>query len=569
VILIIAVASPIVVALKIVLMILAAVVALSVVIVIHELGHFLTARRAGVKVEAFSIGFGPRIWGVKKGETDYRVSLFLFGGYVKMKGMESEGGKQPHEIEGGFFAAKPGRRALIAVAGPAMNVLLALAVFTLLCFTGRKVAQGFLESTVGYLEEKSPLRKVGIVPGDTILNINGQAVHEWKDVMGAVAFSPSNTVDLTIKHNGTILNKRISVERDEELGFRHLSIYPRMDSDKSEGLLVSEIEKGSLADELALRKGDRLFSLAGERLYHIDQFRELLLGNIGKEIELAVRRGAKRPRELTLSFRVPLPENGIQVTSVRKGSIAQQAGLRNGDVIVKASEHEIFTVSALAEVLSKNPGKKIKLEVLRGKHRRPEEEPPPPPTDTLLGADLKEGFPILGFVPDIVYGAKREDPFSATYFAVKNALLTLKGLMTRTVSTKGISGPVGIVGMIAKSILISFTTFLYFIGFLSANFAIINLLPIPIVDGGHIMFCGIEKVRKKPIPQKIMTALINVFFVLILAFFVFVTRNDIMKFFQGRGKESPDKKAKILWLNVPEAGVSRSADQGENSQPKQ
>lgn len=168
-------------------------------------------------------------------------------------------------------------------------------------------------------------------------------------------------------------------------------------------------------------------------------------------------------------------------------------------------------------------------------------------------------------MPGIVYEVKKEDPFTATHSAIRDALLTLKALVTRRVSTKGISGPVGIVGMIAKSISVSFTTFLYFIGFLKANFAVINLLPIPIVDGGHIMFCAIEKVRRKPIRQKTMTIIVNTFFILILAFFVFVTKNDIMRFFKGEPKEGERMKKVVLTFKVPEEGVGPPANQGNNT----
>ena len=540
-------------------MVLAAIIALSVVIIAHELGHFFTARRNGVKVEAFSVGFGPRLWGVKKGETDYRISLLLFGGYVRMKGMESEQGKEPHEIEGGFFAAKPGRRSLIAVAGPAMNILLALAVFTLLWFTGRKVPRGVLTTTIGYLEEASPARKAGFLPGDTILEVNGQTVHEWKDILGAVAFSAANTAELTVKRNGVTVRKTVSVELDKEVGYRDLRIYPRMD------LIVSEVEEGSLAKKVGLRKGDRLRRLAGERLYHIGQFREILRTNIGKQVDLLVSRETRRPRELPLSFAVPAP--GLGVKFVTKGSPAQKVGLRAGDLIVTAGSEKIPTAGALEDILNQNAGKVIKLKVERGQHPTTGHKPREAPEHNLLGAHLEVGFPTLGFVWDVAYEDKKENPFSATYSAVRNVVLTLKALITRTVSTKGISGPVGIVGMIAKSISISITTFLYFIGFLSANFAVINLLPIPIVDGGHIMFCAIEKVRRKPIRQKTMTALVNVFFVLILAFFLFVTRNDIVRFFKGRSQEGPGKKREIS-LKVPAAGVSLSADRGQTSPPE-
>jgi len=540
---------------KIVLMVVGAIIALSLVVIVHELGHFISARKAGVKVEAFSVGFGPKIRGIKRGETEYRLSLLLFGGYVKMKGMEPEEGKEPHEIEGGFFAAKPERRALIAFAAPLMNVLLALAVFTLLWFTGTKVPKGALTTTIGYLEEDSPARKAGLVPGDAILKVNGQPVEEWADVIGAMAFSTRNPVDLTASHNATIVERKVFLEWDREAGFRHPRIYRSME------IVVSEVKKGSLAEKLRLRKGDRLLSLAGERIYHIQQFGEILRDNIGKEVSLVLRRTTERPGELTISFTVPPPEDGIEVAFVEKGSSAAKARLKRGDIILRAARQEISTIRSFREVVNKSAGKRIKVEVMRAKTPTAAVELEPAPESTVLGAILQESFPILGFIPDELYGVKKENPLFATYSVIRNVVLTLKGLMSRTVSAKGISGPVGIVGWIAKSISVSFTTFLYFIGFISANFAVLNLLPIPIFDGGHIMFSAVEKIRGKPVRQRTMTAITNAFFVLIVAFFLFVTRNDVMRFFSG------GRKTQTLWLEVPGEGAPPSTPQQQNSPP--
>jgi len=548
--------------LKVVPMVLAAIVALGVVVIIHEIGHFISAKKAGVKVEVFSIGFGPKLFGVKKGETEYRVSLiFIAGGYVKMKGMEPEGDKPPQEIEGGFYAAKPGRRAIIAFAAPFMNVVLALVVFTFLWFTGTKVPQWVITTTIGFTEEGSAARKAGLGPGDTVLEVNGRAVQQWKDVIGAVAFSATNPVSLTVEHDGAVAKKDIFVEWDKEVGFRRLQIYPRVD------ILVSEVEKGSFAEKLGLRKDDRLVSLAGERLYHIDQFREILGKNVGKKVDLVLRRDDKSPGERTISFIVPKPEDEIGVRFVKKGSFAEKIGVKTGDLIAKVSGEKVTTIAGLRELLNSHAGQEIQMEVRREKKPSASPRLPQASGEMILGAQLEEAAPVLGFMPGVVYEVKKENPFSATYSAIRDALVTLKALVTRRVSTKGISGPVGIVGMIAKSISVSFTTFLYFIGFLSANFAVINLLPIPIVDGGHIMFCAIEKARRKPLRQKTMTIIVNTFFILILGFFLFVTKNDIVRFFKGEPREGQRMKKVVLTFKVPEEGLGLPAKEGQNPPP--
>jgi regulator of sigma E protease len=265
-------------------------------------------------------------------------------------------------------------------------------------------------------------------------------------------------------------------------------------------------------------------------------------------------------RKRTVSFVVPAPNEGIDVTTVERGSPAMKAGLKRSDVIVASEGQEVFTIGALKDILNANAGRKVKLEVLRGEKPGKTPDSVSVSKEELLGAGLRERVPVLGFVPGVVYGTRKEDPLVATYSAIRNVVLTLKALISRTVSTKGISGPVGIVGMIARSISVSFTTFLYFIGFLSANFAVINLLPIPIVDGGHMLFCGIEKVRGKPIRQKTMNIIVNVFFVLIVSFFLFVTWNDIGRILKGRSGETRGKQKKALWLDVPETRLPTPSD---------
>lgn len=536
-----------------ILLILAAILALGVVVIIHELGHFIAAKKTGVKVEAFSVGFGPKIWGIKKGETEYRISLILFGGYVKMKGMEGEEGKEPHEIEGGFFAAPPGRRAFIAFAAPAMNVLLALAVFTVLWLTGRKVPQEYLTTSIGYFEEGSPAREAGLRPGDTIVKVNDKPVHEWKDVLFGVAFSRTNPVALTVRRNGSTIEKEVLAQWDKAMGIRMLGIHPRMN------LLVGDVEKDSLAEKIGLRKKDKFVSLAGEQIYHIGQFKEILRANIGKQVSLVVSRDQDGSKNLTLSFTVPSPDEGITVASVKKGSAAAKARLRRGDVVVAANGQKVTTVAALREILNAHAGQEVRLRVLRPENGSLLPMLTAPGQNEVLGARLEEAFPVLGFIPDTTYGLKREDPFSATFSVIENVVKTLKGLVTRTVSAKGLSGPVGIVGWIAKSISISFTAFLYFIGFLSANLAVLNLLPIPVVDGGHIMFCAVEKIRKKPIRQKTMTIIVNVFVAFIVGFFLFVTWNDIKRFLGGASESTEEK---VVTLRVPEAGVSVPPESG-------
>ncbi len=276
------------------------VVVLGIMIVIHELGHHLVAKFFGVRVEVFSVGFGKRLWGFRRGDTDYRVSALPFGGYVKMSGenpMEERTG-DPAE-----FASHPRwQRILIALAGPAMNVLLAVAIMTGVYMVHYEHdASSEKPAVIGYVDPNGPGHTAGILAGDRIIRVGETHNPLWQDVQDALIrakLAPGKPLDITVQRGPEVINTKLLPAPRGQQELDYLGIVP------DEPIIVTSVLENSAADKAGLQDKDEIVSVNGQPMRSMYAVRAFMKQNGPAPLQLQIRRQSQL---LTLNV-TPLPE---------------------------------------------------------------------------------------------------------------------------------------------------------------------------------------------------------------------------------------------------------------------
>ncbi len=258
-------------------------VLIGVMIMIHELGHFWAARFFDVRVEAFSFGFGPRLFGFRRGDTDYRFCLILLGGYVKMAGeqISDDNVDDPRS-----FLAKPRwQRLIIAFAGPLMNVVLAVGLLTgLYMVKFQKVADEDMQAVIGHVIAGSPAAKAGIQDNDRIIRVDGKTNPTWEDVAIKEISSAYRPMYLTIERSGRHFETSVTPTLGERSGMGFAGW------DERGVIQLGAVEMGMPAEKSGLKKGDLLLTVNGQPIHSQIKFQELTKNSGGKPIEIEYQR---------------------------------------------------------------------------------------------------------------------------------------------------------------------------------------------------------------------------------------------------------------------------------------
>ena len=257
---------------------------LGVLVFVHEFGHYAVAKLCGVRVEVFSLGFGKRLWGFRRGDTDYRISLLPLGGYVKMSG---ENPMEARTGDPGEFTSHPRwQRFLIAIAGPAMNIILAIVVLTgVYAFHHEYPAFTKLPVNVFFINPGSPAEKAGIRPGDRIVKLDDVQNPTWDQALTTFALSPNQTVDVTLQRGSQTLNLKVvpeatGVERVGDAGIIPPEVF-------------GTLEPGFPAIQAGVHEGDILLAINGTPVRNTNEVAELLQGTKDKPVEATIWRDGK------------------------------------------------------------------------------------------------------------------------------------------------------------------------------------------------------------------------------------------------------------------------------------
>ncbi|HWE85795.1 MAG TPA: RIP metalloprotease RseP [Terracidiphilus sp.] len=464
----------------IVVAIIAFIVLIGVMVVVHEFGHFAVAKLCGVRVESFSVGFGPRLFGVKRGDTDYKVCLLPLGGYVKMTGESPEQNLQApgtpvaqQILEGGAGKAAesagsadydPGsftnhprwQRMLIGLAGPVANFILAFVLMAFYYAFINEVPQHQVTSAnVEWVVPDSPAAQAGFKTGDVIKSFDGVRNPDWMQVGNQAQLNLNQNVAVTVDRDGKTIPLTL-----------HIPSLPR-----------------------------------GEDAVDIS--------DAGIEPQF-----------------MPGP---ISVYDVSPGTPADQAGLKAGDLIVSVDGQQFHYVGTLQAYMKALPGKTLKLDVQRGGQHV---------TLNATPAKQPDASYRLGF--EAIKPPMRRDPqpmgvaiTKSKAFCVDNSTLiveVLGRLFTRQVAVSQLSGPVGIARMAGEAASMDgYQPKFGLAAAISINLGILNLMPFPILDGGLILLLLIESVLRHDISIHVKERIYQAAFVVLVVFFAFIIFNDVSK----------------------------------------
>jgi regulator of sigma E protease len=420
---------------------------LGVLVFVHELGHFLAAKRVGIRVLKFQLGFNPTVLSVRRGDTEYSVGALPLGGYVKMAGETPEEPRTGRSDE--FLSKTKWQRFQVLIMGPAMNIALALVLTTIVLYQGAEVpTYEDQPPVVGVVMPDSPAAKASIRPGDRILSVSGNGVDTWEQFYMAIASRANREVPIRILRDG------------QEVAINTTPVVP-----------------------------------PGQSRFEI--------GDIGV-----------------------LPNVHPHIPYVNAGEPGDRAGIKPGDVVLAVDGQPITFLSQLRSVIIKKPGQEITIGVLRDGQRLDIQAVPEKRGENgWLGIGLADDTKSIkpGVIEAIGMSFKKNLEYGTLIFQ------TVWGLLTRETSPKQLMGPVAIAQLSGESAQLGWIALFSLMSMISLNLGILNLLPIPVLDGGHIFIMALEGIARRDFSVKVKEKMLLAGFVVLMMLMVTVIYNDLTR----------------------------------------
>jgi regulator of sigma E protease len=426
--------------------ILAFVFVLGVLVFVHELGHFLAAKRIGIKVLKFQLGFNPTVFSVRRGDTEYSIGALPLGGYVKMAG------ENPDEPQSGgpeeFLSRTKWERFQVLIMGPLMNLGLAFILTAIVLYQGaERRAYEDQPVIVGSVEADSPAARIGIQPGDRVTSVAGREVNTWEDFYIAVGTRPGREISLTYVRAGNITTVNVTPVPSKESRFE--------------------------------------------------------IGDIGV-----------------------LPDVHPHIRTVSAGEPAERAGLKPNDVVLAVNGERITFSTDLKEAISKRPEQQISMSILRDGQELTILATPKRSGDIgLLGIGIADQTVSVepGLAGALAMSVEKNIQYSGLIFQ------TIGGLLTAETSPKQLMGPVAIAQLSGESAQLGWIALFSLMAQISLNLGLLNLLPIPVLDGGHIFIMAMEGVARRDFSSRMKEKMLLAGFVVLMTLMVTVIYNDLTR----------------------------------------
>ena len=504
----------------------------NLLIVVHEIGHFLAARWRGLYIEKFGIWFGKPLWKKTVNGVQYSLGSLPFGGFVALPQLA------PMDIIEGRAdidrAKLPPISALdkiiVAFAGPLFSFLLAVAFAIVIWAVGRPVSEAEATTIIGYVLPESPAAEAGLQAGDRVLAVDGKTVTRFggmseESISWRIVRSEGEKVSLVIERNGhrQTLEAKPAIPTTKpwmRKGFREIGILP------AETPMVHDVEKGSPAARAGLRPNDLILSVNNQPVYHILGIGEFIRDHQNEPLTLGVERDGKK-------IGLPFVPGNPRIDDVVKDSPASAAGLEKGDTVVAMNGQSVTSALVISEFVRHHAQHPITLSLLRGEKRFEVTLTPEIPKDDKVPRIGLVWADELGIVPDDYGKSSLRHPLPAEQ--IRASMLSIVSTVGAVASSKSdiklqhMSGPIMMMQVLYRMFESreGWRMALWFSVVLNVNLALLNLLPIPVLDGGHILLALIETVRRRPVNMRVLEVVQTACAVLIIGFMVYIAFFDV------------------------------------------
>jgi regulator of sigma E protease len=533
--------------LRVIFIVLEVVVLFNLLIVVHELGHFLAARWRGLYIEKFGIWFGKPIWKKTIKGVQYSLGSIPFGGFVALPQLA------PMDIIEGKAdldrAKLPPISALdkiiVAFAGPLFSFLLAVVFAVIVKIVGRPMGESESTTLIGYVVPDSPAAHAGLKAGDQILAIDGKRVSRFggmgdDSITWRIVRSEGETIAITFARevNGTVQTSTVQAKPIVpqtkpwmRKALRQIEIYP------VETPIIAKIEPDSAAARAGLQPNDAIVGINDQRIYHILGLVDYIRDYPDKPLTLAVERDGKK---LSLPFEPGNP----RIASVFKDSPADRAGLKKGDEAIAIDGTKMPSALAISEYIKQHLDQSIVLTVKRGEKELTVTATPETPEGDKIAR--------IGITWDEDYGISLDNygkltrAYPGPAEQIRAGMMSIFNTVGAIASSKSevklqhMSGPV----MMLRVYYVMFENTdgwrmaLWFSVVLNVNLALLNLLPIPVLDGGHIVLALIEGVRRRPVSMRVLEVVQTACAVVIILFMAYIAFFDVQDLF-GERRNAP------------------------------
>ena len=526
----------------------------NLMIIVHELGHFLAARWRGLVIEKFGIWFGKPIWQKKINGVVYSLGSIPAGGFValpQLAPMEVMEGKveTPREQLPPISAWD---KIIVAFAGPLFSFLLALIFACAVWLVGRPVSEPEATTVIGYVAPDSPANAAGLQVGDDIKKVDGHEVRRWggmgsDSVVWQIVRSEGETIPIEVERNVNGEKQRVVLHPKPVVpetsfwtrkGLREIKIAPRLTP------VIAKVEPGTPAAEAGMQSGDAIVAAQGRPIYNPEDLSAAFGAHPGEAVRLTVERDGKR---IDLQ---PLQVRAAIILNVSKGMPAAEAGLKPNDRVLALNGNPVTSATKLSEAVRGGGTKPMTLTVEHhGKRRDVQVTPVPAENETrpMIGVEWQDDLGMM-FNPGGRTTLAYPNPIEQVRKAGLMIIETIRAIASPKSSVKlqHMGGPVMMMrvyySFFDRAFAEGWRLAFWFSVVLNVNLALLNLLPIPVLDGGHITLALVEAVRKRPVNVRLLEYVQTACAVLIIGFMIYIAFFDVQELFVGDGPRRAQPK---------------------------